>query len=81
MRCYFLLILLIILLSILFVFVDGGINYRRLIDSNSEINIFEIISPDCFSIEIDNRELNIEVGGPPDGEYTQELKEIMEVLA
>lgn len=43
--------------------IDGGINYRRLIDSNSEINIFEIISPDCFSIEIDNRELNIEVGG------------------
>lgn len=43
--------------------VDGGINYRRLIDSNSEINIFEIASPDCFSIEIDNRELNIEVGG------------------
>ena len=43
--------------------IDGGINYRRLIDSNSEINIFEIISPDCFSVEIDNRELNIEVGG------------------
>lgn len=43
--------------------VDGGINYRRLIDSNSEINIFEIVSPDCFSIEIDNRELNIEIGG------------------
>ena len=43
--------------------IDGGINYRRLIDSNSDINIFEIISPDCFSIEIDNMELNIEVGG------------------
>lgn len=43
--------------------IDSGINYRRLIDSNTDINIFEIVSPDCFYIEIDNRELNVEVSG------------------